>query len=265
MSGSLHQYLQAADWVTLHGLRILNVREDECVRLVIDACAGGTGGWLLTPNLDILRRTFVDPDIRSLCEKADVVVADGMPLIWASHLQGTPLVERVAGANLISSMSEAAAARGLKVYLLGGVTGAADGAARVLTARSPNLQIVGTYCPPFGFERDDAEIQRIETAVRASGADIVFVALGFPKSERLIQRIRHARPHAWWIGVGISLSFLNGDVKRAPKWMQGVGLEWVHRLSQEPRRLARRYLIEDLPFAGRLFGRALVNRIRRTP
>ena len=263
-SERLQDHLDQAEWVTLCGLRLLNVDEKSCVQLVMKACDEGQGGWLLTPNLDILRQVVVDPEIRQLCEGADVVVADGMPLIWASHLQGTPLAERVTGSNLIGHICGACAERGRKVFLLGGVPGAADGAAEALIDRNPGLDIVGRYCPPFGFEGDETEIERMVAAIRDSEADVIFVALGFPKTERLIQRIRHARPEGWWIGVGISFSFLSGHVSRAPEWMQNSGLEWLHRLVQEPRRLARRYLVDDLPFAGKLFGVALANRIRRT-
>jgi N-acetylglucosaminyldiphosphoundecaprenol N-acetyl-beta-D-mannosaminyltransferase len=238
--------------VTLLGIPFLGVTESELVRRVLDASEAGRGGWIITPNLDILRQAARGPEIRDLLLRADVLVADGMPLIWASRLQRTPLPERVSGSHIIWSIPREAARRRRSVFLLGGQAGAADACARVLQARLPDLVITGTYCPPFGFESSDEEIAKIAGAIAANPADIVFVALSFPKGERLIERIRATAPNAWWIGVGISFSFVAGDIKKAPRWMQVTGLEWVHRLVQEPRRLAHRYLVDGLPFAARL-------------
>ena len=124
------------------------------------------------------------------------------------------------------------------------------------------MRVVGTYYPPYGFEKDEKQLRAMEEMIATCEPDIVFVGLGFPKQERLIQRIRQAAPRAWWMGVGISFSFLCGEVVRAPKWMQACGLEWVHRMVQEPGRLIRRYLIDDIPFAFTLFWGAWRRRSR---
>ena len=236
---------------------------DWLIRQVTEARTDD-GGWIVTANLDHLRRMVKDASYRELCAGASLVVADGMPLVWASRIQGTPLPERVAGSSLISSLSAAAAEHGRSVYLLGGEPGTAEAAAEVLRQRHPSLHVAGTYCPPMGFEDDPEPMQAISMKLTQAQPDIVYVALGSPKQERLIARMRPLLPGAWWMGVGISFSFLCGDVKRAPRWMQRMGLEWVHRLLQEPRRLARRYLVDDLPFAVRLLGGAAVRRLRRT-
>jgi N-acetylglucosaminyldiphosphoundecaprenol N-acetyl-beta-D-mannosaminyltransferase len=250
MSGSFPQ-------VDIHGITFAAVGEREAVRHVADSASRGVGGWVVTPNLDIVRQCARDPAIARMVRSADLIVADGMPLVWASRLQRTPLPERVAGSNLVGLLSEEAARRGLSVFLLGGMPGTAEAAARVLQARHPGLRVAGTWCPPFGFEKDEAQMQAMHEAIRDSRPDIVFVGLGFPKQERLIERLRPAQPAAWWLGIGISFSFLAGEVSRAPGWMQRTGLEWVHRVAQEPRRLARRYLVDGLPFAVRLFARSM--------
>jgi N-acetylglucosaminyldiphosphoundecaprenol N-acetyl-beta-D-mannosaminyltransferase len=242
--------------VPILGVPFLPVTEAGLVRHVLRSSEAGRGGWIVTPNLDILRQATADPGIRALLLRADVLVADGMPLIWASRLQRTPLPERVSGSHLIWSVSEAAAARGRTVFLLGGAPGAAEACAKELRRRFPSLRITGTHCPPFGFERSETEMRRVREAVAGAPADVVFVALSFPKGEHLIERIRDVAPRAWWIGVGIAFSFVAGEVKRAPRWVQRVGLEWAHRLLQEPRRLARRYLVHGLPFAVRLLSEA---------
>ena len=216
----------------------------------------------MTSNLDILRQIRWDPKVRHACGGASMIVADGFPLILASRLKGDPLPERVAGSNLIRSLSEGAAREGKSVFLLGGAPGAAEAAARVLVERTPALRIAGTHCPPLGFERDEREVSVIIDRLRSASPDIVYVALGSPKTEFLIDRLRHQVPGVWWMGVGISFSFLAGQVRRAPRWMQRGGLEWVHRLSQEPRRLMRRYLLQGIPFALALLSWALYRRFR---
>lgn len=238
--------------VDLLGIRVHAVTEAQCVQHVVRAVEAGRGGWIVTPNLDHLRRLVADPSYRDLCSSADLVVADGMPLLWASRLQGTPLPERVAGSNLISSLSSALASRRGRVFLLGGEGSTAEEAARVLARRHPDLVICGLDCPWIGSSIDDATRQRLVRRLRWARPDLVFVALGSPKQEKLIRVLREEHPEAWMIGIGISFSFVAGRVKRAPPWMQRLGLEWIHRLSQEPRRLARRYLVEGLPFAVRM-------------
>lgn len=234
--------------VALRGFTFLHITEQQLVAEVM----AGRGRWIITPNLDILRQGCQKPEVAALLRRADILVADGMPLIWASRLQRTPLPERVSGSHIIWSIPDAAARHGKSIFLLGGAPGAADACSKVLRERFPSLNITGTHCPPFGFEKSETEIAAARNAVAAHPADIIFVALSFPKGENLIEKIRDVLPAAWWIGVGISFSFVAGEVKKAPRWMQRSGLEWVHRLAQEPRRLARRYLIDGLPFAARL-------------
>lgn len=248
--------------IELSGVRLLALREGECADLVVARAAAGRGGKLVTPNVDILRQCAQDESLRALIAGFDVVVADGMPLIWASRLRGTPLPERVAGSNLISLIAARAAERGLSVFFLGGDPGTAEEAAAVLVARHPRLQVAGSHCPPFGFERDPRALAAVEGAVRAARPDIVFTAMSFPKAERLVSELAPQLPSIWWVGVGISFSFLSGRVRRAPRWMQRSGLEWLHRLSQEPKRLGRRYLVYGVPFALRLLAGSALVRLR---
>jgi len=236
------------------------VTEAECVRYIIGAMERAEGGWVATANLDHLRRYLAEPDFARLYADASLVVADGMPLVWASRLQGTPLPQRVAGSNLIWSLSEAAAAHGYSVFLLGGAPQTAERAAEILRGRYPRLRVAGTDCPPPGFEKDPAHVQRIARLLEQAGPDIVYVALGSPKQEQLIVRLRGRLPRAWWLGIGISFSFVAGQVRRAPLWMQRAGLEWLHRLVQEPSRLSRRYLLHGLPFGAALLAESAVRR-----
>jgi N-acetylglucosaminyldiphosphoundecaprenol N-acetyl-beta-D-mannosaminyltransferase len=247
--------------IRLRGMRIHCIDELTCIERILSQLAAGRGGFVVTPNLDHLRRCQRDVSFSALVEEADLVVADGMPLVWASWLQGTPLPQRVAGSDLISSLSAAAAGQGRSIFLLGGEDGTATAAAKVLRNRFPQLIIAGTHCPAMGFENDEAAIREIIARLQAVRPDIVYVALGSPKQERLIERIRAALPKTWWLGVGVSFSFLCGDVKRAPLWMRNWGLEWIHRLVQEPKRLFKRYVIAGIPFGVALLFQSLLRGI----
>jgi N-acetylglucosaminyldiphosphoundecaprenol N-acetyl-beta-D-mannosaminyltransferase len=247
--------------IRLHGVDLHQITEAQTIEHIFRNLEFGRGGVVVTPNLDHIRRCRQDLTFGALVSEADLVVADGMPLVWASRVQGTPLPQRVAGSDLISTLSAAAAERGRSIYLLGGDAGTADAAARILVDRSPNLKVAGTYYPPLGFESDRQQMNAIRADLTRTKPDIVYVALGSPKQERLIHDLKKVLPQAWWLGVGVSFSFLTGDVRRAPNWMRKCGLEWVHRLVQEPRRLFKRYVLVGLPFAAALFGRAAFNGI----
>jgi N-acetylglucosaminyldiphosphoundecaprenol N-acetyl-beta-D-mannosaminyltransferase len=251
--------------IRLLGMPISVVTEAEAVSYVIASLRTKVGGWVITPNLDQLRLFRKTADLRRMYEQAGLIVADGMPLIWASRLQRTPLPERVAGSSIISTLTAAAARSGHSIYFLGGNPGAAEQAADELKTTNPALRIAGHYCPPFGFDQNEAEMEKIRQLLKESQADIVYVGLGFPKQERLIEKLRSTLPDAWFLGIGISFSFLAGEVKRAPRWMQNIGLEWMHRMVQEPGRLFGRYVVHGIPFAIRLFCGALRTRFAQVP
>lgn len=252
----------AAD-VELMGLPLLSFTEGDTVAAIVADARRGHGGWLCPVNLDVLRQVQHSEDLRALVERADMRVADGMPLVTASRLRGTPLPERVAGSSVVVQLTEVAAAEGLTVHLIGGAPGVARRAAERLVAAWPALRVVGTACPPEGFERDVAQLDAIEAELRLAAPNLIYVGLGFPKQERFIERILPALPEAWFVSCGAGLSFLSGDASRAPEWMQRGGLEWLHRLGHEPRRLFRRYVVQGIPFAIQLHLRALRERTAR--
>jgi len=251
--------------VSLAGVRLHRPSEAECVRFIVEESVAGRGGWVVTPNLDILRKCSLSRELTDLVNQADLRVADGMPLIWAGKLKGRPFPERVAGSSMIRTLCAEASGHGRSAFFLGGDAGTAAKAAEILAADHPGLRIAGTSYPEFGFDRDPERMTQIADELRRSRADIVFVALGFPKQERVIRSLRHALPNAWWLGVGISFSFVAEEVHRAPVWIQRLGLEWVHRLAQEPGRLFRRYVLEDVPFAVWFLADAALSRIRSSP
>lgn len=245
--------------VQLGGVAVHALTEQEAIDLIIK----GRGGWVVTPNVDILRQAAEDVEIARLVADATLVLADGMPLLWASRLKGRPLPERVAGSTLIYGLCAAAARRDQSIFLLGAAPGVAQRAATQLRCLNPDLRVVGCHCPPLGFEERPDELRTIEAALWEACPDIVIVALGTPKQERLISRLHGVMSDAWFIGAGATLSFVAGATPRAPVWLQRAGLEWLHRLCHEPRRLFWRYVVQDLPFAIRLLAGCACERVVR--
>ncbi|GAA3258334.1 WecB/TagA/CpsF family glycosyltransferase [Nonomuraea helvata] len=237
--------------------------EDEVVRRVEAELEAGRGGRIITPNIDICRAAAKDPALRELVCTAELVVTDGMPLVWAARLLGTPVPERVTGADLIWSLSKLAARRGWPVYLLGGPPGVGRKAADELTSCHPRLKVCGVQAPPYDFDATPEGSARVRRKVVAARPRLVFVGLGFPRQDRLIADLREELPEAWFVGCGAAIAFAAGTVSRAPGWMRRTGLEWAFRLVCEPGRLARRYLVDDLPFAVRLLATCLAGRVRR--
>ncbi|MEU0570645.1 WecB/TagA/CpsF family glycosyltransferase [Nonomuraea sp. NPDC005983] len=246
--------------VVVGGVGVDPLTEWQVVEWVRGELDGGRGGRIVTPNVDICRAAARDVALRELVNSGDLVVADGMPLVWASRLLGTPLPQRVTGADLIWTLSAMAASRGWPVYLLGGAPGAAVAAARELAGRCPGLRVCGVEAPPYRFDESRAGLERVRRRVAAARPRLVFVGLGFPRQERLIEELRRELPGAWFVGCGAAIAFAAGQVARAPLWMRRAGLEWLFRLLSEPGRLARRYLVDDLPFALRLLGGCLMRR-----
>ena len=234
------------------------------VERVVAELSGGSGGQIITPNVDILHRVVRDADSMRHVRASSIVVADGKPLIWASRLAGDPLPARVPGADLIWSLSAGMAAAGRSVYLLGGEPGTADRAAEVMRDRLPTLKLAGSHSPSLGFDTRPEEYAAVCDEVVGSAPDLVFVGFGFPKQERVIARLRARLPQTWFLGCGAAIGFVAGVHSRAPMWMQDNGLEWVHRLYLEPRRLMRRYLLDDVPFAVRLLAGGARQRLRRS-
>jgi N-acetylglucosaminyldiphosphoundecaprenol N-acetyl-beta-D-mannosaminyltransferase len=211
---------------------------------------------IVTVNLDFLQIARADATFRRTIDEADLAVADGMPLVWASRLMGRPLPERVTGNQLVHECCQLSAATGAGIFLLGARPGIADGAARTIATRYPGAVVAGAYSPSFGplSPRDDREMVE---RVNRSGARILFVALGAPRQDNWIWAHRNELDVRVALGVGCSLDVLAGAVPRAPLWMQRSGLEWLYRFGLEPRRLWRRYLVKDAPMFARLVAASL--------
>ena len=231
----------ADDPVWVWGLPLVPDTFEQALDRIDRLIAARRPSFFITANLNYAMLTDADPRIRNLNRQAAFVLADGMPLVWWSRLGPQPLPERVAGSDLIYGMCDRAAQRGHRIYLLGAAPGVADEAAAKLRLKYPALQIVGVECPPFRRLSADEEREQIER-IRSTKPDILFVAFGQPKGEYWIAERLDRLGVPVCVQVGATLDFVAGHVKRSPKWMQKTGLEWVYRMMQEPRRLAKRYL-----------------------
>jgi N-acetylglucosaminyldiphosphoundecaprenol N-acetyl-beta-D-mannosaminyltransferase len=208
----------------------------------------GNGGTVFTPNVDHIVMAEHNERFQTAYRAASLSLVDGTPVLWAARLLGNPLPAKISGSDLILPLMERAAERGYRVYFLGGNEGVAKLAREKLKAALPGIQIVGTDDSRIDVNRDLTEADEIVQRIREARPDIVLVALGAPKQEIWSQaRLELLKP-AVLIGVGASLDFVAGIQKRAPRWMSKAGVEWLYRLTQEPRRLAGRYLLRDPEF-----------------
>ena len=230
--------------INICGIEIDRYNFDEVLeRIVNHAVAGRSPEYVVTPNAMHILSLQTDAPFREIYRQAFLVVPDGVSLLWSAKFLNTPLNGRVNGTDLFEQLCAVAAATELKVFLLGGRAGAADTAKAILEARHPGLKIVGTHCPPYGFEAQSAELALINAKIKAVNPDLLFVGLGAPKQEKWIAANYQELAVPISVGIGVSFELVANMVSRAPVWMQRTGLEWLFRLIVEPSRLWKRYVI----------------------
>ena len=236
--------------IPIGGIVFDNVTMREAVDRVVEmARQTDRPRYVCTANLDHLALCEQDNVFREIYRRADMVLADGMPVVWLSqsHVMGS-LHARVAGSDLFWEIGKASAKTGLKLFFMGGAPGSAELAANAIRTLYPSTLIVGTYCPAFaGFDTPE-EQDRIRAAIRAAAPDVLLVGLGAPKQEKWIAGNKDRVGVPVSIGVGGSFEMAAGTVRRAPLWMRKSGMEWSYRLVQEPRRLWNRYVQRDIPY-----------------
>jgi N-acetylglucosaminyldiphosphoundecaprenol N-acetyl-beta-D-mannosaminyltransferase len=226
--------------IAILGVPFDHVTIDGAIDRVDQMIASRRPHYIVTANVDFLVQAHRDVELRRILIEADLVLCDGTPLVWASRWLGNALPERVAGSDLAPGLLRRAAEKGHRVFLLGAAEGVAAEATAKLKATLPTLNIVGHYSPPYAdlLRMDHDEIVR---RIRAAKPDILFVSFGCPKQEKWIAMHHRTLGVPVSIGVGATIDFLAGRVKRAPEWMRDTGTEWIYRLVQEPRRLYKRY------------------------
>jgi N-acetylglucosaminyldiphosphoundecaprenol N-acetyl-beta-D-mannosaminyltransferase len=232
--------------VDLGGVLIDRVDVDSALDRIRGFLCSGTVNQIVTVNLDFVAIARRDAEFKATLNAADLAVADGMPLVWVSQMMDEPVPQRLTGVELVDECCRLAVQTGSSVFLLGAAPGVADTAAVRLQEKFPGLRIAGVYAPSFGplsAEENDTIIERIN----AARPDFLFVALGAPQQDVWIRANRDRLNVPVCMGVGCVLDLLAGVVSRAPNWMQRSGLEWLFRLLQEPNRLWRRYIVDDVP------------------
>jgi N-acetylglucosaminyldiphosphoundecaprenol N-acetyl-beta-D-mannosaminyltransferase len=222
------------------GVPFDNVTTAETIQAIERMVASRQPHYLVTANVDFLVQAQEDVELRRILFDAHLVLCDGTPLVWASRLLGNPLLERVAGADLVPLLLRVAAEKQYRVFFLGATPESSAQAVENLKKLHPTLIIADHYSPPFNklLEMDHEEIKR---RILAAKPDLLFVSLGCPKQEKWIAMHYRSLGVPVSAGVGATIDFLAGMVKRAPLWMQRIGAEWIYRLAQEPRRLFKRY------------------------
>lgn len=227
--------------VAILGVAIDNLTMAEVLTIVEEQIAEGGFHQIATANVDFLVNAVKDDELHETLNRCDVVLADGMPLVWASRFLGTKLKERVAGADLVPNLARLSARCGYRIFMLGANEESSAGAARWMQNNYPGVCLSGRYSPAFR-PLEEMDHEGILNRIEAAKPDILLVAFGNPKQEKWIAMHRNRLKVPVCIGVGGSFEFLSGKIRRAPVWMQSNGLEWVYRTIQEPTRLAKRYL-----------------------
>lgn len=226
-----------------------NLTMDEAIQRIEQLILNKEPSYVVTPNVDHIVKLEKDEEFKNVYKEADLILTDGMPLIWISNFKGTKIKEKVSGSDLFPKVCDLAAKKGYKVFLLGAAEGVAEKAAENLKDKYEVLNIVGTYSPSYGFEKKEEEIEKIIEMINEVKPDILAVGLGAPKQEKFLYKFRERLNVPVSLAIGASIDFEAGNIERAPEWMQKSGLEWSYRLFKEPKRMFKRYIIDDMKIA----------------
>ncbi len=227
-------------------IEIDNLTMDDALEKIEELIREKNNSYVVTPNVDHIVKVEEGGEFCEAYKAADLVLADGKPLLWISKWYGTPIKQKISGSDLFPLLCKMAAEKGYKMFFLGAAEGVAQMAAERLAVRYPGLRVVGTYSPPRGFEKDKKELEKIENMIKEKEPQILIVGLGCPKQELYIWRNRERLNVPVSLGLGASLDFEAGNIKRAPRWISELGMEWFYRFLQEPGRLFKRYFVDDL-------------------
>lgn len=237
--------------VETNRIPFLNTYVDNLTAAEAKACVDkfiNTEGYhyVVTPNSDIVVKMQDDPELKEICEHADLILTDGQIVVKLSQRTKHPIKERVCMTDFVWDICDLADEKGYKLFLFGGKEDVLTRATENIRNKYPGLNIVDSYSPSFGFENDEEQLKIANERIRTSGADILIAFLGCPKQEKYIARNKEQYCVPISITMGGCVDFIAGGVSRAPKWMQDVGLEWFYRFLQEPKRMFRRYFVDDM-------------------
>ncbi len=242
--------------IEIMGCMIDNLSMEETLQTIEEFIRSGQPHQHVVVNVDKLVKASRDQELRQIINDCALVNVDGMPVVWASRLLGKPLKERVAGVDLFESLMRRSAEKGWRVFLLGAREEVISGVKKIYQQKYPGLIVAGYR---NGYWKPEEEAGVVEQ-IRSAKADLLFVAISSPKKEQFLGRYQAEMKIPFAMGVGGTFDVAVGKVKRAPMWMQKVGLEWFYRFLQEPRRMFRRYFIEDMAFFGLLLKEVLLRK-----
>lgn len=225
---------------------INNVDMPETIAAIEQMITGGGKHYTVAINVDVVMKIENDPELKRVVDKADMVFVDGKPLVWIAKHHGNPVKAKISGSDLVPLLMEVAAEKGYTVFIIGGKDGVAEEARRKLEEKHRKIRIIGTYAPPFGFEKDQKELDNINAMITAVHPDLLIACFGCPKQEKWIYKNYQKYDAKVSICAGATVDFLAGNVKRAPRWMSEHGLEWFYRFLQEPKRMFKRYFVDDV-------------------
>lgn len=223
-----------------------NVDMKETLEAIDNMIVSDKKNYIVAINVDVVMKIEKDSHLKKITDSADMVLVDGKPLIWISKLQKRPVKAKISGSDLVPLLCEHASKKEYSIFIIGGKEGIAEKARYNLEKQYANINIVGTYAPPFGFEKDMDEITAINQMITEAHPDILIACFGCPKQEKWIYENYLHYEAKVSICAGATVDFLAGNVNRAPKWMSEHGLEWFYRFLQEPKRMFRRYFIDDV-------------------
>ena len=222
-----------------------NVDMNETLYSIEEMIKKRQKSYIVAINVDVVMKIEKDKYLKKITDNANMVLVDGKPLVWISKLHKCPVKAKVSGSDLVPLLCERAAKEGYSIFIVGGKEGVAEKAKVILEQKYKNLNIVGTYAPPFGFEKNANELDKINKLISAKKPDILIACFGCPKQEKWIYENYNKYDALVSICAGATVDFLAGNVNRGPKWMSEHGLEWLFRFVQEPKRMFRRYFIDD--------------------
>ena len=222
-----------------------NVDCQQVLEVIQEHIDSGVPGYMVSLNTDICIKLEHDDDFRRAHQDASLVLMDSQPLFRLARRWGIPLKEKLSGSDLMPIVCKWAAEKGYSCFIMGGLPGVPEEAARRLKTSFTGLKIAGTMSPPYGFERSEEEISTILSVVKNANPDILFVCIGSPKSEKFIHPHLEGLGTRFCLAVGAAVDFEAGNMKRAPEWASRAGVEWLFRFFQEPRRLFKRYFIDS--------------------
>lgn len=223
-----------------------NVNMDETVQAIEDMIASEKKSYIVAINVDVVMKIENDSYLKEITDEADMVLVDGKPLEWIAKWHKRPIKAKISGSDLVPILCKRAAEKGYSIFIIGGKEGIAEKAQVNLERDLPGIKIVGTYAPPFGFEKDERELKKINEMISNIHPDILIACFGCPKQEKWIYENYQKYDAKVSVCAGATVDFLAGKVNRAPKWMSDHGLEWFYRFLQEPKRMFKRYFIDDM-------------------